>query len=98
MSYIDPISSIKMDIYPREIDKQKKRPVEFTDFFKKALYDVSDSKKYAEELNRKFMSGNLENLHDLTVAESIANFKFQAIVEVNNKLIDAYKEITRIQV
>lgn len=98
MSYIDPIKPIKMDIYPAKETVEKSNQGKFMDFYKKAMYDVSDAKKYAEELNREFMAGNLENLHDLTVAGAEANFKFQALVEVNTKLIEAYKEISRMQV
>lgn len=96
---MSPIKPIKMDIYPEyEKPEKKEKPENFENFLKKAIYNVSDAKQYAEKLNRDFMAGNLENLHDLTIAQVEANFKFQTLVEVNNKLIDAYKEISRIQV
>lgn len=95
------IEPIKFDIFQENTKNAKtngREVASFEDFFKKAIYDVNDSKKHAEDLNREFMAGNLENMHDLTIAQAESNFKFQALVEVNNKMLDAYREITRIQI
>jgi Flagellar hook-basal body protein len=44
------------------------------------------------------IAGKLDNLHDLTIAAEVSSVNFQALVEVKNRVIDAYKEIMRIQV
>lgn len=96
---IRPIEPIKFDIYPEKIaSEQPKESPKFEDFLKAAIYDVDDARKYSEELNRNYMAGTLENMHDLTIAQAQSEFKFQAMVEVNNKLIETYKELARIQI
>ena len=78
--------------------KDEKIEMPFSEFLKKSIYDVSDSQMYTQQLTDQLISGDLENLHDLTVASEIASVNFLALTEVKNKVIDAYREIMRIQV
>ena len=77
---------------------QGENAVSFSDVLKNALVSVSNDEKKAGEMNQLFVKGELENLHDLTIAAQKADISFQTLMEVKNKLIDAYREITRIQV
>ena len=77
---------------------QGENAVSFSDVLKNALVSVSNYEKKAGEMNQLFVKGELENLHDLTIAAQKADISFQTLMEVKNKLIDAYREITRIQV
>lgn len=75
-----------------------KLEIPFAEFLKKAVYDVSDSQNYVNRLNDQMIQGKLENLHDVTIAAEIANVKFLTLVNVKNKVMDAYREIMRIQI
>lgn len=77
---------------------QGENAVSFSDVLKNALVSVSNDEKKVQEMNQLFVKGELENLHDLTIAAQKADISFQTLMEVKNKLIDAYREITRIQV
>lgn len=92
VSNVIPINNIKT------ILKKEDEKVDFSDFLKKAIYDANDAKKYQEELTEQLISGELENLHDLSIARGIANVKFNALSEGISKVVEAYKEISRIQV
>ena len=59
---------------------------------------LNDAKKYEEQLTKKLMSGELDNMHDLSIAKGIANVKFNALTEVLSKITEAYKEISRLQI
>lgn len=87
-----PLNSIK-----KIVETEEKTP-SFVDFFKKAIYDVNDAKIYEQKLTEKLMTGELENMHDLSIAKGIANVKMNALTEVISKVSEAYKEITRIQI
>jgi flagellar hook-basal body complex protein FliE len=76
----------------------EKPKMPFSDFLKQSIYNVSDSQKYTEELTDMLIAGKLDNLHDLTIAAEISGVNFQALTEVKNRVLDAYKEIMRIQV
>ena len=93
VSDIIPLNDIKI-IKKEETNKD----INFSDFLKKAIYEVNDAKKYQEELTQKLISGELENLHELSIARGIANVQFSALSEGISKIVDAYKEISRIQI
>lgn len=92
VSNIIPLNDIKV------IAKKEEEKADFSDFLKKAIYDASNARKYQEKLTEQLISGELENLHDLSIAKGIANVKFNALSEGISKVVDAYKEISRIQV
>ena len=79
-------------------EKIEKPQMPFSEFLKNSIYNVSDSQKYTQELTDLLIAGKLDNLHDLTIAAEVSSVNFQALVEVKNRVIDAYKEIMRIQV
>lgn len=90
--------SNSLNIQPAIKPKEDKIEMPFSEFLQKSIYDVSDSQMYTQKLTDQLISGDLENLHDLTVASEIASVNFLALTEVKNKIIDAYREIMRIQV
>jgi flagellar hook-basal body complex protein FliE len=44
------------------------------------------------------MTGQTSNLHEVIVAMSEADLSFRLMMQVRNKLLEAYKEIMRMQV
>ena len=79
-------------------EEKNQSNVSFSDFLKKAIYDVNDAKQYEAELTRQLISGELENIHDLSIAKGVASVEYQALTEVISKVTEAYKEITRLQI
>ncbi|KXZ39763.1 flagellar hook-basal body complex protein FliE [Alkalithermobacter thermoalcaliphilus JW-YL-7 = DSM 7308] len=81
-----------------KLNTQSEKNISFGDFLKNSLYKVSAMEKQADKLNEKFITGEIENIHDLTIATQKADIAIQAFVEVKNKVIEAYKEIMRMQI
>ena len=79
-------------------EEKNQSNVSFSDFLKKAIYDVNDAKQYEAQLTRQLISGELENIQDLSIAKGVASVKYQALTEVISKVTEAYKEITRLQI
>lgn len=46
---------------------------------------------------RSFYTGGKVSLHEVMISGQEANLSFQLMVEVRNKLLDAYKELMRMQ-
>ena len=40
----------------------------------------------------------MDNLHDITIAAEKANIALQLTLSIRNKIVEAYKEIMRIQI
>jgi len=64
-----------------------------------ALKAVSNSQTQAEELQRQFALENPNvGLEDTVVAMSKASISFAAVVQVRNRLVQAYEQIMSMQV
>lgn len=88
-----------LEAYQRQENlKNKKVEMPFSEFLKNSIYSVSESQKYVEKLNDQMIAGKLDNLHDVTIAAEMANINFLTLVNVKNKVMDAYREIMRIQI
>lgn len=63
-----------------------------------ALKDVNDAQLKADEVTKKFLIGEIQDLHQVTIASEQAKLMLQLAVEVRNKVVEAYQEISRMQV
>lgn len=66
----------------------------FSDVLKRSVDAVNETQQTAGELKTKFERGvEGVELPQVMIASQKANLSFQAMVEVRNKLVDAYKEV-----
>jgi len=90
--------------FPRElplIDDTEKKPKGASDFhqtLKSLVRDVDQMQKTAEESSRRLMTGEVEDVHQVMVAMEEAQTSFQLMMEIRTKILDAYKEVMRMQV
>ena len=60
--------------------------------------EVNQLQHDAETQVQKLAAGETDNLHDVTIAMSEAETSFELMMEIRNKLVEAYKEINRMPV
>jgi flagellar hook-basal body complex protein FliE len=60
--------------------------------------EVNQKQEEAADVANKLQSGGDISLHQAVIALEEANVSFQLMVEVRNKLLEAYQEIMRMQV
>lgn len=63
-----------------------------------ALNEVDAAQKTSNDQVQKVLSGDIQDVHSAMIALQKADLSFQMMVQVRNKLIDAYHEIMRMQV
>lgn len=64
-----------------------------------SFVDSVDAKeKAAAESRRAFLAGESNNLHQTMIASQEAGIAFSLMVEVRNKVMEAYQELMRIQI
>lgn len=63
-----------------------------------ALKDVNEAQLRADEVTKKFLIGEIQDIHQVTIASNQAKLMLQLAVEVRNKAVEAYQEISRMQV
>jgi flagellar hook-basal body complex protein FliE len=70
----------------------------FGDVFKRALNDTSGLENDAKNVINSFLRGEPVELHQVMAASEEAAISLELLVEVRNKLSDAYRTIMNIQV
>lgn len=70
----------------------------FGEQLQEALTQVNKLQLEAEQASRELVSGDLESLHRLMIKTEEAGLALQLTVQVVNKAIQAYQEMTRLQI
>jgi len=84
--------------FGEKIKDQDKKGLSFNDLFNDALNKVNNMQLESDEYKKLLAIGELDNLHDLTIATEKANTSLQIVMSIRNKVVEAYKEILRIQI
>ncbi len=69
----------------------------FADLLKQAMQEVNDAQAHAEGEARNLMVGDGTDMHSAILAVQKADVSFQMMMAVRSKLIDAYREVMRMQ-
>jgi flagellar hook-basal body complex protein FliE len=65
----------------------------FGDTLKKAIGDVSTQQDTAQDYLQRFVRGEPVELHQVMAASEEAQLSLEMLVELRNKLMDAYKSV-----
>lgn len=94
MEEISKIHTLKGVFEPHKSSKQ-------TDSFKetlsKYLKEVNTLQNKADESIKRLITGEEKDLHKVVIATQEANLSFMLLMEIRNKLVEAYKELTKTQ-
>ncbi|MCK4257433.1 MAG: flagellar hook-basal body complex protein FliE [Halanaerobiales bacterium] len=69
----------------------------FADLLKQAVQEVNNSQINADVIAEKFAIGEIDNIHQVTIATEQAKLAMDLTLAIRNKVVDAYKEIMRLQ-
>lgn len=70
---------------------------DFANILKQALQEVDAAQHSAEQEVRNLMTGESTDMHTAILAVQKADVSFQMMMAVRGKLIDAYREVMRMQ-
>ena len=85
------------DIKDFNVDKNQKK-INFGEILNEALNKVNDDQNFADEMDRMLATGEVDNVHEVTIAAQKAQLTLNLAVEIKSQLMDAYKEIMRLQI
>lgn len=71
---------------------------EFARLLKQSIEEQDDTQKTAEAAMTDIATGEVKDLHQAAIAINKADMSMKFMLEVRNKAISAYKEITRTQI
>ncbi len=84
----------------QELDKinSKKKTNGFGEAFKDFVKDVNKAQIDADKKTKDFVQGvNNVELHDVMIAAEKARTSLDLLMQIRNKALDMYKELTRMQ-
>ncbi|AZR73882.1 flagellar hook-basal body complex protein FliE [Anoxybacter fermentans] len=92
------IENLQSPSFERNVEKTiKSGETGFADLLKKAINEVNQLQKRADLMAEKFAVGEIDNIHNVTIASEQAKLALELTLAVRNKVVEAYKEIMRMQ-
>jgi flagellar hook-basal body complex protein FliE len=82
---------------PRKLS-QEKGGTGFGEILKDAISTVNELQKQSDQEIQKLMTGESQDLHTTIIAVQKADLSFQMMMQVRNKIVQAYQEIMHMQV
>ena len=80
-------------------ENQASNSVDFSAVLKNAIENVNTAQNSAQAKAQSFSTGASDtSLEDVIVSLQKANLSLQGMIAVRNRLVDAYKEVTNLQV
>ncbi len=70
----------------------------FGEILKDAISTVNELQKQSDQEIQKLMTGESQDLHTTVIAMQKADLSFQMMMQVRNKIVQAYQEIMRRQI
>jgi flagellar hook-basal body complex protein FliE len=75
----------------------EKSGASFGETLKDAISTVNELQKQSDQEIQKLMTGESEDIHTTIIAMQKADLSFQMMMQVRNKIVQAYQEIMRMQ-
>jgi flagellar hook-basal body complex protein FliE len=69
----------------------------FGEILKDAISTANELQKQSDQEIQKLMTGESQDLHTTVIAMQKADLSFQMMMQVRNKIVQAYQEIMRMQ-
>jgi flagellar hook-basal body complex protein FliE len=95
LTYAPPLTPMRPAVSPTPAASPTK---DFHSHLKDALGEVNDLKQQADQAIQQLVGEGKGDLQDTIVAMEKADVSFRLMMQIRNKILDAYQEIVRMQV
>lgn len=88
-------------LQPRSLENSKPPQAEranFGNLLRQALGEVNQLQFAADQASMQLALGQVDDLHHVTIATEKAHLALQLTVAIRNKVVEAYQEVSRMQV
>ena len=82
----------------RKLNPGKAEGESFGDVLKGMLNETNNLQSNANDIAQKFATGEISDVHEVMIAAEKAGVSFELVLEIRNKLVEAYQELMRMQV
>jgi len=93
-----PIKGITPTLQALSPEPTRQVPERFEAFLTDAIKSVKDLSLKADQSVLDWRVGKIENLHEVSMALARADLALRLLVQVRNKVVEAYQEVMRMQI
>ena len=79
-------------------EPKDEKGVSFPDIFKEMINSTNDLQAQAGAIAEQFVLGEVTDIHDVMIAAEEAGVALDLVMEIRNKLIEAYQDLMRMPV
>jgi flagellar hook-basal body complex protein FliE len=94
---IDRITGLSTPLI-QESPKAKSDVEEFASVFGEFIGSVNSDQLKSSEMTKRFINGDGVEIHEVMIASEKAKTSLELLMEIRNKTIDMYRELTRMSV
>jgi len=97
---INPIKN-NLNLLVHETSKDNKANIDnnsFIDLLKESINKTNQLQQEANQITRDFALGKIDDVHQVTIATEKAQLALNLTISIQNKVVEAYKEIMRLQI
>lgn len=98
------MSDLRVDLFDYSLKPTTVQPVKFReavkpfeDFLSESIVEVNKLQKDSDKLIERLATGDVDDISEVVMASSRAEVAMRMMMEVRNKLLEAYQQISRIQ-
>lgn len=77
--------------------KETNEEVSFSKVLSNQLKNLEEIQTNADELTEKMVTGEVQDIHKVMIAGEEAQIALQMAVQIRNKVIEAYQQVSRMQ-
>jgi len=92
-SLISPSTS-KVNEKSSPIGEQDQNPGSFENLISSQIEKLNQGQLISDNLVQDFVAGNTEDLHQVMIASEEARLSLELAVQIRNKVVEAYKELS----
>lgn len=82
----------------KNLQTQQAAGSSFSDILTQALQNVNKLENESDAITNDFITGKTDSIHSVLIASEKASLALDLVLEVRNKVLEAYTEIMRMQV
>ena len=83
---------------PAKTPEIEKTGSAFSEMLKNTISEVDQQQKAADYSAQKLHAGGAKNLHETMIVMEQANISLRLLVQMRNKMMEAYQEVMRTQI
>lgn len=92
------IGKVFQEVSTKGVDKASGGKESFADVLKSSIEKVNGLQNEADQATQDLLVGKDTNIHQVMIAVEKASLSFQMMMQVKNKIVNAYEEMMRMQV